>query len=283
MINGFILSGIADEGGDTLEQQIAIHKKIGFDYIEMRNVNRVTVDTTPMDIFKGYCKTLDESGIKISALASDIGKLSLAGSQFKPFDEDVRSLEGLLEKALYAGVSYIRVMGYKGEGLGREAWYKESVERLKVLSGMAQKAGVYLALENCVGPHAGSGADMAKYLDDVGSEHLVCLYDTGNPVSGHEADTWEFYTALRGRIKYLHIKDASGSGETFTYPGEGGAMIVRILEDLYKSGYNGFCSIEPHMSASAHRPDTKYIVDTPENTYYKYGCMLKEIVQSLNS
>ena len=33
MIKGFILSGISDEGGDTLEQQIAMHKKLGFDYL----------------------------------------------------------------------------------------------------------------------------------------------------------------------------------------------------------------------------------------------------------
>lgn len=281
MINGFILSGIADEGGDTLEQQIAIHKKLGFDYIEMRNVNRVTIDNTPMDTFKIYCKMLDDNGIKISMLASDVGKLPLLGGQ--SFEEDVRSLERLLDKAVYAGVKYIRVMGYRGAGLNHEAWHKESVERLKVLAGMAQKVNVYLALENCVGPHAGSGADMARLLDDVGLEYLVCLYDTGNPICQHGADTWEFYTTLRDRIKYLHIKDAAGEGETFTYPGEGGAMVVQTLEDLYKSGFTGFCSIEPHMSVSAHRPNTKYIVDTPENTYYKYGCMLKEILQGLRT
>jgi len=281
MINGFILSGISDESGDTLEQQIAMHKKLSFEYLEMRNVNGITVDTTPMDKFKEYCKTLDENGIKISALASDVGKLHLAGDRFKPFEDDVRSLEGLLEKALYAKVDYIRVMGYQGAGLSREAWYKESVERLKVLSGMAHKSGVYLALENCVGPHAGSGADMAKYLDDVGSDYLVCLYDTGNPVYQHGADTWEFYNILRERIKYLHIKDAAVSGGAFTYPGEGDAMVVRVLDDLYKLGYKGFCSIEPHMSASAHLPNVKHIVDTPENTYYKYGCMMRELVEAM--
>jgi len=83
MINGFILSGISDEGGDTLEQQIAIHKKLGFDYLEMRNVNGITVDTTPMDKFKEHCAALDENGIKISALASDVGKLHLAGERYK--------------------------------------------------------------------------------------------------------------------------------------------------------------------------------------------------------
>lgn len=281
MAEKFLLSGIADEAGDSLAQQMAMHNKLGFDYIEIRNVDRVTVDTMSDEAFGAMLTQLGDNNLKISCLASDVGKLRLAGDRFKPFEADVTSLELLLKRAKLADCQYIRVMGYNPGGVSDDVWLSESVERLTVLSKMAQQAGVYLALENCAGWYANSGKDMAYFLDRVGSDHLVCLYDTGNPVCQHEADGWEFYLNVRERIKYVHIKDAIGNGEHFTYPGEGDAKVPEILADLYKLGYKGFVSIEPHMSASAHRPNTTYIVDTPEKTYYTYGSMLKELISRI--
>ncbi len=276
----FLLSGIADEAGDSITEQIAVHKRLGFNYIEVRNVDRITVDTMSDERFKAVMAQLNSNNIRISCLASDVGKLHLSGEKYMPFEKDVASLESLLKRAVRAGCSFIRVMGYRPGGeVSNDEWLAQSVERLKVLADMAKKSGVYLALENCVGWYANSGKDMAYFLERVASDHLVCLYDTGNPVCQHGADSWEFYQNVKERIGYVHIKDATGHGEHYTYPGEGDGKVPEILADLYKRGYSGFVSIEPHMTASAHRPDTKYIMGTPEETYYKYGTTLINLIK----
>ena len=49
--------------------------------------------------------------------------------------------------------------------------------------------------------------------------------------------------------------------EVFTYPGEGHGCVKRILSDLLGSGYDGWLSIEPHMTTVFH---DKSVVSTPE-------------------
>ncbi len=278
----FIISGISDECADTLEEQITMHRQLGWDYLEIRNINRITIDNADEKLVENIIKTLEVSKIKVSCLASDIGKLFLAGEKYQPFEKDIRTLEKLIAFAVRTDCRYIRVMGYKRSDLSDDQWHDRSLERLKVLAAIAQKSGVFLALENCAGWYADSGRKMAEFLEKVGSGHLVCLYDTGNPLSMYGKDSWDYYTEVRDYISYIHIKDAgSKNGKNFCYPGEGNSEVFRILEDQYKRGYCGFISIEPHMAPSAHKPDLKGNTETAWDIYRKYGEKLNENIKKI--
>jgi sugar phosphate isomerase/epimerase len=277
-----IPSGIADECADELVDQLRMHRDLGWEHIEIRNIDGTTIDTLDDASLDKAVETLASHGMKASALASDIGKLWLDGERALPFQHDVDALEILLRRAKRLDCRYIRVMGYRTESLSEDELRDEAVARLKDLSAMAQAADVYLGLENCVGWHDRSGRHMCEFLDRVGSEYLVCLYDTGNPVS-HRRDATEFYEAVKDRIAYIHIKDAEPAGQPFTYPGDGAGRVRHVLQDQYERGYRGFVSIEPHLGPSAHLPHMKQDRGVPWETYGEYGRRINRILAEITS
>ena len=277
----FYCSGIADESADKLDDQIKMHKQLGWDYIELRNINGKTIDTTDRDEFNKIKTALSENHIKVSCLASDVGKLHLGGDKYKPFEEDITSLNKLIVYAKELNCNYIRVMAYQQAQLSADEWRNEGVRRLQELAKTAEKNNIYLALENCVGWHAESGQRMAEFLDKVGSNNLVCLYDTGNPDAHHGFSAWDYYQAVKDRVAYIHVKDSCGLGKGFTYPGDGLSHVVNILEDQYKLGYKGFVSIEPHLAHSAHLPGLGGTEQTAWDTYKEYGSRLNALIQEI--
>jgi len=264
------LSGIADECAAGIEAQSQMHVELGWKHIDIRNVDATTIDTLDDASFERVVSTLAAHGIQASCLASDVGKLWLDGEQARPFEDDVESLKGLIARAKRLSCRFIRVMGYRTKDLPDARWRDEAVARLKQLSAMAEDEDVLLGLENCVGWHSQSGRRICEFLDRVGSEHLVCLYDTGNPPS-HGVDPLDFYEAVRDRIRYIHLKDAAGEGWRFAFPGEGICEVRCILEDQYKRGYRGCVAIEPHMAPSAHLPNMKSDRGGPSDMYRTYG------------
>ena len=271
------LSGIADECADEIEEQVRAHLDLGWQYIEIRNVDRATVDTMDAELFEHVATTLAAHHVQASCLASDVGKLWLDGDAAKPFDQDAASLRGLAAKAKRLECRYIRVMGYRTESLPDTAWRDESVARLKDLCAIARDGGVVLALENCVGWHAQSGRRMCEFLDRVGSDRLVCLYDTAN-ARDHDCDPTEFYEAVADRVAYIHVKDTAPGGRPFTFPGEGTCGVRHVLEDQLRRGYQGFVSIEPHMAPSAHMRRLKSDQGPPGEVYRACGRRLNEML-----
>ncbi len=277
MTANFKLTGIGDESADEIEKQLEMHENLGWDYIEIRNVNRTVIDNLDENMFSQMIDLLEEKEIKVSCLASDVGKLKL-GEEGESFSRDIDSLHKLISFARRLDCEFIRIMGYRQGDLKPQEWRDESIKRLKELSSIAEKNNIYLGLENCVGWHAESGEKMKEVLLEVDSPGLVCLFDTGNP---SPEDVWDYYQEVKDFIKYIHLKDRKNDEKGFTYPGEGQSQIKKILKDQYKEGYKGFVSIEPHMSSSAHLPDLDGDAETSWRTYKTCGEKINKMVKNL--
>ncbi len=162
-------------------------------------------------------------------------------------------------------------------------WRDETIRRYKELVKIAADNGVYLAHENCIGWAGLCAANTRRLVEEVGSDHLVVLFDTGNTIShGHEP--WAFYRGVKNLIRYVHVKDCRwspdrGRSQDYAFLGEGDALVDRILTDLIGAGYNGVISIEPHIAAVVHRGPGE--VDPAEMyaSYLRYGRRLKEMVR----
>ena len=74
-----ILSAFADEYCDDFSTQCEAMKGFGIDYIELRGVNGKNVSTLSGDEIKTVEKILSDTGMKISAIGSPIGKITLDG------------------------------------------------------------------------------------------------------------------------------------------------------------------------------------------------------------
>ncbi len=270
------LSGIADEAGKTIEEQVRAHKKLGWSLIEPRTVGSANFSRIPDDEFEQACEKLSEAGLRVSCFASEIANWArkISGD----FSMDVNDLKTSIPRMQKLGVKFIRVMSYPNDGWDELEWKKEAVRRLKELTLMAEGGGIILAHENCNGWGEEPQTSL-ELIEEIDSPAFKMLFDTGNPVC-HGQDSWEFYNTVKNHIVYVHIKDAKRRGDkhVFTYPGEGDGRVKEIVSDLKKSGYTGVFSIEPHLAAIIHESRE---ADNPEKAmevYIEYGRKLERIV-----
>lgn len=280
-----LFSGIADEAGSRIERQIQAHQELGWKYIELRMIGTENILRVNDEEFEKIALKLQEAGIRVSCFASKIGDWSrpISGS----FEEDLQDLRQAVTRMRALETQYIRVMSWPNDGWEEKKWEKEVLHRMEELSRLAEEANITLVHENCSG--WGSKPQTCRQLiETINSPCLKVLYDTGNPaVEG--LDSWEFYQAVKGHIAYVHIKDAlrkdSSDKEiyTFTFPGEGDGKVREVLKDLLSSGYDGFISIEPHLTSVIHDQKMADKAKDPYQVYLEYGRRLMKIAEEIGS
>ena len=276
-----ILSGIADEAADGIDAQIRAHQELGWSAIELRLVDGKNVaGILPDNDFDRVADRLAEAGLQVTALASAIGNWSRNIAD--DFEQDVTDLKRSVPRMHKLGTKFIRTMSWVGEGASDDEWRQEVIRRYRELARIAEDGDILLAHENCTGWAGQSPKHMRTLIDEVGSDHIIVLYDTGNPIS-HGQDAWSFYEGLRDVIRYIHIKDGhktpgGGPSDNYAYPGEGDALVHDVLTDQFKLGYDGVISIEPHIAKIVHdaskEPDPQQMYES----YVRYGRMCVDIV-----
>jgi sugar phosphate isomerase/epimerase len=205
-----ILSGIADEAGKTIEEQIEAHRKLGWNHIEIRNVSSVNLTRVSESDFEKIRGKLNEAGMQVSCLGSEIANWARKISgDFKTDEEDLKRAIPRMKKL---NTKYIRVMSYPNDGMGESEWHEEVLKRMKELTNIAEGEGIILAHENCSGWGGVSAENCRTLTEEIGSASFRVLFDTGNPPAEGQ-DSWDFYNTVRKYIVYVHIKDSRREGE----------------------------------------------------------------------
>jgi sugar phosphate isomerase/epimerase len=272
-------SGIADEAGSAIEEQIQAHRELGWKHIELRNVDGVGVADLSDKAFEDVIERLGESGIAISCFASQLCNWSRPIT--KHFDIDRGELARAIPRMQRTGCRFIRTMSYPNAGWPEQEWKEEVFARLRVLARMAEDAGVMLLHENCNG-WGGLGPEQSlELLETVGSPAFKLLWDTGNPI-GHGQDPWEYFSAVKEHVAYVHIKDAAAGQDgtvRYTYPGEGQGRVEDVVRDLLAGGYASGFSIEPHLAAIVHEGKAAEESEDAHAKYVEYGRRLMALVE----
>ncbi len=275
-------SGVADEAGESIEMQISAHKELGWDHIEVRNVDGVNLTDLCDEVFDKTIEKLDEAGLNISCFASQLCNWSRPIS--KHVDIDVDELRRAIPRMQRAGCEFIRIMSYPNAGWPEQKWSDEVVRRIKILAQMAEDGGVVLAHENCSGWGGEGAAQSLELLERVDSPGLGLIWDTGNPVA-YGQDPWEFYTGVKEHVVYVHIKDGvrtEDGGAKYLLCGDGDARVSEVLRDLHEIGYEGGVSIEPHIQAQVHL-GTESDPEAMYNTYVVYGRRFMALMDEIRS
>ena len=274
-------SGISDEAGQSIETQIKAHKELGWDYLEIRNVDNQNLTMITDVKFDEVYKKVTESGLKVSCFGSCIGNWATKISG--DFQKDVDELKTAIPRMHKFNTKFIRIMSWPNDEdnpLSDEDWAKEAIRRTKELVKMAKDGGIILAHENCSGWAGESAENSLRLLKEVNSPVLKHLYDMGNVVF-HDQDPWDFYVKIKPYLAYCHIKDYTKEGDSHnaTFPGEGAGMIREIVKDILTSGYDSGISIEPHMASVVHEGK----VGDPEVAYRNYVTYGQKFMSLVNS
>ena len=300
-----ILTGIADEAGDSINSQIAATKALGWEHIEARflsvgNFEKGSIHEIPEEAFNLAVDALNEAEIIVCGIGSTIG--NWAHSITDPFDITEGEVERCITRMKVLGSSIVRIMSYsiledENENDHENQFFEERIKRLKNIITRFEDNGITPVHENCMNYGGMSTSHALKLQNEI--PQMKWVFDTGNPVFNADRsaprpyprqDTWSFYQALKENIVHVHIKDGIWDNLknecTFTMPGEGDGKVKEILSDLKKTNYKGFISIEPHIASVFHEEDNEDIdQDTKEknqlDTYIEYGKKLEEIISNI--
>jgi sugar phosphate isomerase/epimerase len=242
------LSGFGDEVDPDPTVQAAVLLALGASHIEVRSAWGTNVSELPQEQVRQLKEILDEKGIKVSAVASPIGKVEVS----LPVDHEVARLRQVISVAKGLDTKYIRIFSfYRGEGQSQEDVREAVMERMAALAGVAAAEDVVLLHENEKGIYGDTPERVLDIMQTVNSRALRVAWDNANFVQVGVKPYTEGYAMLRPYLEYLQVKDAiSGTGEVVP-AGEGDGELDATIAALAADGFTGFASLEPHL-ASAH-------------------------------
>jgi len=244
MWNGITLSGFADEINENLSEQIRVLKKLGMNHVEMRGVNGKGLVEYPMDEVKEIKKQLDAEGIRLSSVGSPIGKIQITDA----FEPHMELYKHTVEIAHTMESPYIRMFSFF---MPKDADYSqytgEVMDRLGRMADYAKANDIILLHENEKDIYGDVASRCLEIQKTFYGDHFKAVFDFANFVQCKQ-DTLEAYEMMKPYVAYIHIKDALWSDASVVPPGMGDGRLEEILGRFKAAGYQGFLSLEPHLS-----------------------------------
>lgn len=236
------LAAFADEISPDLDVQIAQCKKHGITHFELRGVAGKNVLDFDKSMRADIKKKLTDNGLGVVSIGSPIGKVKLS----EPFDPHFERFKIAVESAEFFDAPFIRIFSYyEAFPNGRD----EVIRRMQQKIDYVQHYRPVLIHENEKDIFGERGAQCLDLHQNVDSPKFRAAFDFANFVQAGDnpLNNWPL---LKPYTVHIHIKDAlMGSGKVVP-AGEGDGHIAEILKDAYASGYRGFLSLEPHLSAA---------------------------------
>lgn len=241
----FLITGFADEIDPlSLDHQLAALGRMDIHYIELRFVDGKNIVDCTDDELAVIEKKLSDAGIRPSSIGSPIGKIKIDGDFEAHFERFCRTID----IAVRLGAPYIRMFSFYIPEDEDCMKYKDTViKQLARLVEYAADKNIVLLHENEKGIFGHNAETCRMILDTFGSDHFKTVFDFANFVQCGQ-DPMDAYRTLAPHIAYVHIKDALFSNGSVVPPGCGDGQLETILRLLAESGYEGFLSLEPHLS-----------------------------------
>lgn len=241
------LSAFADEiSADPVEQLDCLASN-GIRFVEFRSIYGVNVLDLTDSQHQEFRSLLQSRGFGLSAIGSPVGKIAIAD----PLEPHLVRLERAIDLAEFYGTKNIRVFSYYLPGDHDPGRYRDEVMRRMITkASIAKERGVRLVLENERGIFGDIAARVRDIVETVNSESLGIAFDPANflEVGQPVEDAWE---QLRPWVVHFHVKDFDLKTKKNVPSGEGDGQITRLIADAEANGYEGFCTLEPHLLVAA--------------------------------
>ncbi|MDP9379960.1 MAG: sugar phosphate isomerase/epimerase [Chloroflexota bacterium] len=241
------LTGFADEISDDLETQLDTLGAEGIRHLELRAVWGKNVLKLSDDELAKVKQRLAQAGVGVSSIGSPIGKIPVTD----PFEPHLRSFMRALHVAGMMGAPYVRLFSFFiPEGKDPAAYRDEVLKRMGRLADAARPYGVTLLHENEKHIYGDVPERCLDILQSVGSSNLRAAWDPANFVQCGVRPHTQGYEMLRPYIEYVHVKDSIMETGQVLPAGQGDGEVRETLRALKDSGFDGYFSLEPHLSSS---------------------------------
>jgi len=239
------LSAFADEAGGSTDEQLQALADGGLKRIDPRNVDGHNIAELPLDVAEQVAKRYEAAGIRVNMFGSPIGKIDIADD----LQTDLDKLEHLGRLKGVFGCDAVRMFSYFNKAdAPLDQWRAKAMDNLRRLRDKAGQLGLVLYHENesdIFGDHSDRVLEIAELRD---GKTFKLIYDFANYIRTGEAG-WDTWRKMKDKTDCFHFKDQKTTGE-HTPMGEGDTDARRILEDAAKAGWEGGCTLEPHLKFS---------------------------------
>ena len=239
------LSGFVDEISPDFTEQCRVAAGLGLKYVELRSAWDVNIlDLKPQQL-AAMRETLAGHGLQVSSIGSPIGKISID----EPFPPHLDRMRHAAEVAHVFQAPYIRIFSFfLRPGADPADHRDEVIDRLRALARVAEDADVILLHENEKEIYGDVPSRCLDIVRSVDSPHLRLAWDPANFVQVGIRPYTDGYAMLRPHIEYVQIKDAIAADGTVVTAGNGDGEVARTIRALHHDGFDGFFSLEPHLS-----------------------------------
>ncbi|MDQ0850602.1 sugar phosphate isomerase/epimerase [Arthrobacter sp. B3I9] len=242
------LSGFGDEIDPDPAVQAAVLLALGASHIEVRSAWGTNVSELEPQQVAVLKEILDEKGLKVSAVASPIGKVDVS----LPIEHELERLRQIISVANGLETKYIRIFSFfRADGRSAADIRDDVMVRMSALAALAAESGVVLLHENEKGIYGDTPEHVLDIMKTVDSPALRIAWDNANFVQVGIKPYTEGYAMLRPYLEYFQVKDALAATGEVVPSGEGDGELDSTIAALKADGYTGFASLEPHL-ASAH-------------------------------
>lgn len=243
------ISAFADEVSIVFDEQVEYLTKAGIKWIEIRFVDGKNITTLSDEEVMEVKEKLNKASIGVSAIASPIGKYAIDA----PFEEHMNLFRRTVKIAQMLDAVMIRIFSFYGsENVDIEVCKEEVLRKLKAFSDEVKDTGISLVHENEAGIFGHSASNCEILMKNLYSDNFKAAYDPANFVWGEKItdNIFTCWPILKQYVSHIHIKDWKlGSKDIGSIPGDGDGQIAELFKELADKGYNGFVTLEPHMSS----------------------------------
>ena len=238
--------------GTPLPECFRRAKDAGFDAIEIRMADEVSLDSTP-DQMKQLADDARKNGIAIASMwvSKPLSDTPINSPDPAVRAQGVAALEKCIGLAHHAGCGALLIYsarlgaGPKFQIGSQDTWDRVSEAFRKVIP-TAQRAKVILTPENVSNKFLLSPLEMRSFVDQFESPWLQTHFDTGNVMPYGYPQDW--ILTLGSRIRRVHVKDY----KLTTRAGQGGPAGLlegdvdwkAVMAALVKVDYRGYLSPE---------------------------------------
>lgn len=245
IMNYTLISGFSDEISPSIKEQFEELNKLGINYFEPRGIDGKNISKLTEEEMYALKETMDKYGIKVSSIGSPVAKIQIT----EDFEPHMPVLENVVKAAKILGTKYIRMFSFyhSKDYDWTEEERQEVFRRTQIMIDYAKENDVILLHENEKGIYGDTADRCLDLMKHFYGPNYKGVFDPANFIQTGE-DTKRAYEMLRPYTEYMHIKDALFSDGSVVPAGYGDGNVEYILRELFASGYEGFLSLEPHLT-----------------------------------
>jgi sugar phosphate isomerase/epimerase len=242
------LSGFVDEISPDFAEQCRVAAGLGLKYVELRSAWDVNILDLKPEQLAAMKETLASHDLQVSSIGSPIGKIFIA----EPFPPHLDRMRHAADVAHFFDAPYVRIFSFfLRPGADPADHRDEVIDRMRALARVAEDADLILLHENEKEIYGDVPSRCLDIVRSVGSPHLRLAWDPANFVQVGVQPYTDGYAILRPHLEYVQIKDALAADGTVVTAGNGDGEVARTIRALRHDGFDGFFSLEPHLSTGS--------------------------------